>query len=106
MAKKINVDEIDESFIVAAVRKERIAPEIVPPPLTPLPAIAPVQTEEPVKEETHALGPAKEEGKRKRNKPDYEALFIRESNVTARLGKTVYIRKEFHDRILKIIQVT
>jgi hypothetical protein len=105
MAKKINLDEIDESFIVAAVRKERVAPEIVPPPLAPLPATAPVQTEESTKEEAPAPEPPKEEGKRKRNKPDYEALFIRESNVTARLGKTVYIRKEFHDRILKIIQV-
>jgi hypothetical protein len=38
MAKKINVDEIDESFIVAAVRKERVTPGIVPPLLAPLPA--------------------------------------------------------------------
>jgi hypothetical protein len=31
--------------------------------------------------------------------------FIKESDTVARLGKTVYIRKEFHDRIMKIIQV-
>jgi hypothetical protein len=105
MAKKINVDEIDESFIVAAVRKDRITQEIIPPPLAPLPATAPVQTEEPAKEEAPAPEPLREEGKRKRNKPDYEALFIRESNITARLGKTVYIRREFHDRIQKIVQV-
>ncbi|MDR1897315.1 MAG: DUF3408 domain-containing protein, partial [Prevotellaceae bacterium] len=48
----------------------------------------------------------REDGKRKRNRAqDYESLFIRESNITARLGKTVYIRKEFHDRIQKIVQV-
>jgi hypothetical protein len=109
MAKRINVDEIDESFIVAAVRKDRIAQETVPPPLAPLPATVPVQTEEPAKEEAGEGAPTpeppKEEGKRKRNKPDYEALFIRESNITARLGKTVYIRREFHDRIQKIVQV-
>jgi hypothetical protein len=105
MAKKINLDEIDESFIVAAVRKERVAPEIVPPPLAPLPATAPVQTEESAKEEAPVPEPPKEEGKRKRNKPDYEALFIRESNITARLGKTVYIRREFHERIQKIVRV-
>jgi hypothetical protein len=40
-----------------------------------------------------------------RKHTDYMSLFIRESGVTARLGKTVYIRKEFHDRIQKIIQV-
>ncbi|KAA6300752.1 MAG: hypothetical protein EZS26_003117 [Candidatus Ordinivivax streblomastigis] len=105
MAKKINTDEIDESFIIAAVRKDRVQPEIVPPPLTPLPAVPP-QAEQPPKEENTALPePPKEEGKRKRNKQDYETLFIRESNITARLGKTVYIRKEFHDRIQKIVQV-
>lgn len=40
-----------------------------------------------------------------RKQPDYTALFIRQSEETARLGKTVYVRREFHDRILKIIQV-
>jgi len=33
------------------------------------------------------------------------AMFIKESNTVARTGKTVYVRKEFHDRITKIIQV-
>jgi hypothetical protein len=106
MAKKINVDEIDEQFIIASVRKEHVQPEITPPPLTPLPATVPVQTEQPLKEENATLSePPKEEGKRRRNKQDYETLFIKESNITARLGKTVYIRKEFHDRIHKIVQV-
>jgi hypothetical protein len=47
----------------------------------------------------------KEDGRRKRKSQDYESMFIKESNITARLGKTVYIRKEYHDRILKIVQV-
>jgi hypothetical protein len=45
---------------------------------------------------------AKEKGKKVQN---YKSQFIKESNITARLGKTVYIRKEHHDRILKIVQV-
>jgi hypothetical protein len=40
-----------------------------------------------------------------KNREDYMTVFIKESNTVARLGKTVYIRKEFHDRIMKIIQV-
>lgn len=96
---KINMDEIDEQFVVSSVMKGRSATmEITPPPLAPLPATAPAHAEE-------LQQPPKEEGRRKRSKADYEALFIKESNVTARLGKTVYIRKEFHDRILKITQV-
>lgn len=33
----------------------------------------------------------------------YESLFIRTAPTTARSGKTVYIRKEFHDRIVRIV---
>jgi len=49
----------------------------------------------------------KEEIPRRRGKPqDYESLFIREAGgITAREGKTVYIRKQYHDRILKIVRV-
>jgi hypothetical protein len=82
MAKKINVDEIDESFIVAAVRKERVTPEIVPPPLTPLPAIAPVQVEQQPKEETPSPEPQKEEPRgRRAGQIEYESLFIRETDL-------------------------
>ena len=43
--------------------------------------------------------------KKIRKQTDYTALFIRQSEETARLGKTVYVRREFHDRIQKIVQV-
>ena len=125
---KVNVDEIDERLIISAVRKDRIKPEITPPPLEPLsatvtetvtetvaetpPAAVPVKTEAVTETVTEAevtvsLPPEtpKEESRRKRKTQDYETLFIKEVNITARLGKTVYIRKEFHDRILKIVQV-
>jgi ribosomal protein L21 len=106
MAKRINTDEIDESFIIASVKKDRTpVPESISQSPTLVPAPVTEQAGQPetvvVLQET-----SKEETKRKRgNRQDYESLFIKESNVTARLGKTVYIRKEFHDRILKIIQV-
>ena len=52
----------------------------------------------------------KEEPERRRRngkpeKPDYETVFMCGSNVTARLGKQVYIRKEYHDRIQKMLHV-
>jgi hypothetical protein len=52
-------------------------------------------------------GSLKEENRRRKGKiQDYESLFIRTANgITAREGKTVYIRKQYHDRILKIVQV-
>lgn len=36
---------------------------------------------------------------------DYRRLFIRAPEVKARGGKMVYVRPEFHDRIMRIIRV-
>jgi len=109
MAKKINLDEIDESFVIAAVKKDKSSIPANPERLLqPLPAKTVEQPEQVIEETAQATvlpEHPKEESKRKRKTQDYESMFIRESSVTARLGKTVYIRKEFHDRILKIIQV-
>ena len=110
MAKKINVDEIDESFIIASVRKDRTGvKEITPPPLAPLPGSAPQQKEESPEEETPvpAIETAKEESRTKRSSgQEYELLFIRETDLPpARFGKSVYIRKEYHDRISQITSV-
>ena len=41
----------------------------------------------------------------KRERPGYERLFIRNAPSNTRSGKTVYIRKEFHERITRIVQV-
>lgn len=38
-------------------------------------------------------------------KRDYEETFVRESGMTARKGKQVCIRSNYHDRIMKLIQV-
>lgn len=35
----------------------------------------------------------------------YEACFFQKAEIKSRSGKTVYIRKEFHERIMKIVQV-
>jgi hypothetical protein len=68
----------------------------------PIEATAPLPTTEPVREQE----PLREESKRRKNKmQDYESLFFKDSAVKTRSGKVVYIRKEHHDRILKIVRV-
>ena len=49
----------------------------------------------------------KEESRTKRaRQQEYESLFIRESDLPpARFGKSVYIRKKYHDRISQIVSV-
>lgn len=36
---------------------------------------------------------------------EYLELFIRDATTAARSGKLTYVRQEYHDRIMKIIQV-
>ena len=109
MAKKARIEDIDSDAIINSFRMDdaSIPPEArrtdgnvqdVPPEEEPQPAVP-----RPVPR------PKEEPERRRRNgkpeKPDYDSMFVRESNVTARLGKQVYIRKEYHDRIQKMLHV-
>ena len=113
MAKKkeeVNLSEVDANFIISSFKNKerRNNPSSIPRPLLP-PDKEKEQDAEPEETETPAAVQAetpREEPKRKRSKtPDYEELFIQEAGITARTGKSVYIRKDHHDKIMKIVQV-
>ncbi|MDM1350705.1 DUF3408 domain-containing protein [Myroides marinus] len=36
---------------------------------------------------------------------DYESIFFKKSDTNARDGKTVYIRPEFHEKLIRIIHI-
>lgn len=104
MAKKeLDLDNIDPNFIISSFKTSG-------KPLVPIPASTEVTqteiSEQPI-EKTETNKPETDLGTRKRksNQENYTSLFIKDANLTARLGKSVYIRKEYHERILKIIQV-
>lgn len=42
---------------------------------------------------------------RQRTKIDYEAMFFKNPDTQARDGKTVYIRPDFHEKLLRMVQV-
>jgi hypothetical protein len=45
--------------------------------------------------------------KKKINTDEYRSLFVKTSDIPpARMGKSVYIRKEHHERISQIVHVT
>lgn len=75
--KKINLTDIDENSIVASFKEGRPAD-----------------------------GQAQAAGNKGQSceESGYVRLFIHESPVCARLGKTIYLRKEFHERIQRIVQ--
>lgn len=94
--------EIDEEYLIAMMAKEE--------PPTPSIKHLPVETNEnpqiatePKREEND---PRKESESRKRKprQTDYESLFLKNSEETARYGKTIYIRREFHERTQRIVQ--
>lgn len=44
-------------------------------------------------------------GEPEEQRADYQSTFMQESSTTARSGKLVYVRKDYHERILRIIRV-
>ncbi len=98
MAKKEYDDELDAAFIIDQVRGRNRR----------LRAAAEPEPEEVSKQEVPPAAdtsvPARREGRRRRGQ-DYESLFFTDAPQTTRSGKTVYIRAEFHERLMRIVQV-
>lgn len=38
-------------------------------------------------------------------KRNYTRQFLKEADIAARIGKTTYVRKEYHERIQRIVRV-
>lgn len=110
MAKRIKAGELDESLIIQSFKDTELL-------ANPADAIIAKGDESPKEADGEANAPEnepaimpqsvpREESRKRKNKgQDYESLFIRNIPITTRSGKTVYIRKEFHDRIMRIVQV-
>lgn len=97
MSKRVDTSGLDADFIIGQAKKSNR--EQKPDPVPPSePQVAPEEAVQPE--------PPKEESKRRKNKAqEYETLFFKEAAIKTRSGKVVYIRKEYHDRILKIVRV-
>lgn len=109
MSKKIDTSGLDSDFIIGQTdrtnREAKPNPEETSPVAnTVLEEVKPAAS---VAVPVPAITEAPREENKQRRKPqpeDYEALFIRTAPTTTRSGKAVYIRKEFHDRIMRIVQ--
>ena len=110
--KEINPNDIDAEFVIASFKNKERRNNPSSEPRALVPEYEKKQEQETESEETAQPvaivqeETSREEPKRKRSKsPDYESLFIQEVGITARTGKSVYIRKEHHEKITKIVQV-
>ncbi|HRN72214.1 MAG TPA: DUF3408 domain-containing protein [Ginsengibacter sp.] len=95
--EKKNKAEIDEEYLMSiiadGVKKEGLN---VPP--TP-----PEKTES---EKEVAKSVSRERSRsRKGNEANYEKIFFKRAETSARNGKSVYIRPDFHERLSRIVQV-
>jgi hypothetical protein len=97
MAKTFKKEDIDEKAIIASFLQD-----------------GPVDHESLVRENNESAGETpvqktetpNDETRRKHGKgQDYETLFVKESSITARTGKMVYIRRDFHDTIQAVCRV-
>ncbi|WP_347394824.1 DUF3408 domain-containing protein [Parabacteroides leei] len=111
MAKKkeeVNLNEIDASFVISSFKNKerRNNPSSIPRALVPEHEKKQEQEAESVEpEKTEVIQEESPREETKRKSPDYESLFIQEVGITARTGKSVYIRKDHHEKIMKIVQV-
>lgn len=116
MAKKTKAEEIDPNFIINAFRQDDptipLSARTTGAPAKEETAEEPEPEEEPRSETTVSPAPAqtvKSESERRRKQKsreqEYLALFMKEATISARMGKTVYVRKEFHERIQLILRI-
>ena len=101
MAKTLHVD-VDASSIINSVR-----PDIPPAPIPEPPAALPKEVQQKEKTKETPPPPRTKEvfrSKKSESEEEYLELFIREVEMAARSGKLVYVRKDYHDRILRIIR--
>ncbi|WP_278687006.1 DUF3408 domain-containing protein [Alistipes finegoldii] len=96
----IKEDGLDAAFIIDQARGRSRKPSHY------LPEPPPHEDETRRLPDVEPSAAAQPESKRRRGKAqDYENLFIHDTPSSTRSGKTVYIRKEFHERITRIVQV-
>lgn len=107
MTKKLKIDGIDENFIINSFRQDdtSISPQARSNETSQEEIMTKEETQSSSTPQVVEQGEVETARRKKGNKPGYEDTFVCESSVTARQGKQVYIRKDYHDRILKIIQV-
>lgn len=111
MAKRADTSGLDKGAVISYAKpsvREKVLKPYDPSSSEP----EPEQIQESSQETEVEVEPVKEkespreEPKRRENKvQEYESLFFKEAAIKTRNGKVVYIRKEHHDRIMKIVRV-
>lgn len=105
MSKKIDTSGIDTTMVISQSKKgNRENPPVSVSEAKPVQEPPQKVIDETETEKEDKI--SREEPKRRENKmQEYEDLFFKAASIKTRNGKVVYIRKEHHDRIMKIVRV-
>jgi len=103
MGKKLKIDTIDENFIINSFRQDEPASPTVEKQTGVREEEKPEEKEMPIPQKQSTEEPRRRKPKAKDE--DYQELFLKEATISARFGKTVYVRKEYHERIQRIIRI-
>ncbi len=103
MGKKLKIDDIDENFIINSFRQEEFTAPVEEQKTDTgdenMPENKVVSSTKRVSaEDSHRR-------KLKGREADFKELFLKEAAISARFGKTTYVRKEYHERIQRIVRV-
>lgn len=102
MSEKPKEEEFNADFLIKQTSKRDRELK----PYSPEPEEPPVVKAEESADDIPPVATPKEESRRRKNKgADYESLFFKEAQVKTRSGSVVYIRKEYHKRMMKIVRV-
>lgn len=93
MKKQRNEKPIDEELLMRMMAGEAAG--------TGEPGTGKEETAVPV--EKAQEGKAADTRRRKGRQADYETTFLKGMDIPARYGKPVYVRREYHERIAKIV---
>lgn len=104
MSKRVDAGAIDAASVISHAKPGNRAGELKPyDPSASAPSAPPPSAEpEPEREKKT---PSEEPRRHKNKIQEYENLFFKAVPIKTRSGKVVYIRKEHHDRLLKIVRV-
>lgn len=93
------MSEAQAKALTDIMTSRKKVPAATPPPSVPAP---PPEVSITAEEAFDGVAIRKQKAKRGQS---HKELFVQEVGMTARYGKAVYIRKEFHERIQKIVQI-
>ncbi len=104
--KDINLNEIDENFIIASFKNKdrRNNPSSEPRPLLPpeKKEETPVQEPDENEESKTPVAPIREGGRKKKGQVNYRETFIRRNEIKIR--ECVYISHDIHSKIVKLVR--